>query len=171
MNRNGTHGLDQQHIDWNVELRRIERQFDGLPPEPSASVMKARKEMEKRAKAEADARVARLGSALRLSLVASLSTALYWWPYGTRCGPALAGLVAAMAMVAVGGVWTAVHSWRHRLAANHAVAVALFVAGLALVAAQVLSRSGYARIAGIDGTEWNCPATGAAVATATHATF
>ena len=159
MNRNGSHGLDQQHIDWNVELRRIERQFDGLPPEPSASVVKARKEAEKRAKAEAVARLARLGSMLRLSLVASLATALYWWPYGARCGPELAGLVGAMSMVAVGGLWTAAHSWRYRLAANHAVAVTLFIAGLALVAAQVLARTGYARITGVEGTGWSCPAT------------
>ena len=159
MNRNGSHGLNQQHIDWNVELRRIERQFDGLPPEPSASVVKARKEAEKRAKAEAEARLALLGSTLRLALVASLATALYWWPYGAQCGPELAGLVGAMSMVVVGGLWTAAHSWRHRLAANHALAVALLVAGLALVAAQVLSRTGYARITGVDGTAWSCPAT------------
>ena len=35
-------------IDWNVELRKIEREYDGLPPEPSANALRARRAAELR---------------------------------------------------------------------------------------------------------------------------
>ena len=145
-----------EQIDWNTELRKIERQFDGLPPLPSASVIKARKERERRAREEVEARLARVGAAGRLLLVATLAGALWWWPYATACGIDLAALLGAEAMIVVGGAWAAVHAWRHRLAASHTLAIALLVTGLALVSAQVLPRIGVATVAGVEGTRWRC---------------
>ena len=156
MNRNGNHALNKQHVDWNVELRRIERQFDGLPPEPSASVVKARKEREQRLREQVERRVAMISGGARLLLVASLVVALQWWPYGASCGPSLAGFLAAVSLVAVGGLWAGWYSWRHRLAIHHVLAMLLVVTGLALVAAQVLPRLGYATVVGVEATSWTC---------------
>ena len=148
-------------IDWNLELRKIERQYDGLPPEPSASVVKARKAREQRQREQVEARVAQFGAVARLVLVATLVTALYWWPYATRCGLDLAALLVAQSMVIVGGLWAAAYAWRHRLAACHAVALLLLLAGLVLVSAQLLPRAGWVTIVGIEATEWRCVATSA----------
>lgn len=162
MNRNGSHSLSQQHIDWNVELRKIERQFDGLPPAPSIAVQKARKEREQREKQAVEARVTQLSALARLLLVVTLTAALPWWPYATGCGPGVAALVAAYGMVAVGGLWVATYAWRHRLAASHALALAFVLAGLVLVASQVLPRAGYVTIRGVEASGWSCPMTGTA---------
>jgi hypothetical protein len=34
-------------VDWNAELRKIEHEFDGLPPEPSAAQLKAKRAAER----------------------------------------------------------------------------------------------------------------------------
>lgn len=143
-------------IDWNTELRTIARQYDGLPPELSPMEARARKAAETREREKVAQRFAALGAIARLLLVASLLGALYWWPYATGCGGGLIGLLAAQAMVVVGGLWTAVFSWRHRLAASHTLALGFVLAGLVLSAAQVLPRLGYVTVAGVDGTQWRC---------------
>ncbi|HET7459546.1 MAG TPA: hypothetical protein VFJ74_17980 [Gemmatimonadaceae bacterium] len=143
-------------IDWNVELRKIEREFDGLPPEPSPSALRAQKEAELRARQRAAQRVALAGAWARLILVAALAGALWWWPNAHACDLDLAGFLAAEAMVVVGGLWIAAFTWRHRLAFSHGVALALFVAGLSLVAVQVLPRLGYATVAGVNASGWRC---------------
>jgi hypothetical protein len=146
-------------IHWSRELRKIEREFDGLPPEPpppSPAELKARRRAERRARELAEERLAVLGTHARVMLVATLAGALYWWPYSSDCGGGLAGFVGAQCMIVVGGVWCAVASWRNRLAASHAVAVALLVTGVALIAAQVLSRLGLVSIAGLHATQWRC---------------
>jgi hypothetical protein len=157
------------HIDWKVELRKIEREFDGLPAMPSPAVIKARRERELREKEAVDARVAQLSALARLSLVIALTASLPWWPYATRCGPGVVALLGAYGMVAIGGLWVATYSWRHRLAASHALALAFLMAGLVLVASQVLPRMGWARITGVDASGWSCavasaPTTGGPVA-------
>lgn len=145
-------------IDWNTELRTIARQYDGLPPEPSPMEVRARKAAEARERDKNAQRFAVLGASLRLLLVASLLGALHWWPYRTACGGGLIGLLSAQGMVMVGGLWTAVFTWRHRLAASHTLALGLVLAGLAVSSAQVLPRLGYATVAGIGGTQWRCAA-------------
>ena len=143
-------------IDWNLELRKIEREYDGLPPLPSPTAQRAQKAAEQRVREQAERRIAVLAAGARLILVASLVAALAWWPYATDCGADLAGFLGAQAMIVVGGVWSAVFAWRHRLATSHTIALVLVLIGLALVAAHVLPRLGYATIAGIDATGWRC---------------
>jgi hypothetical protein len=143
-------------IDWTRELRRIEREYDGLPPEPSAAVVKARRAAEQRAREESERRRAGIGVLARLALVSSLFAALWWWPYAADCGVGLAGLVGAESMIAVGGLWTALFAWRHRLGAGHVVALLLLVAGTVLVSAEVLTRQGYVKIAGVEAAGWSC---------------
>jgi hypothetical protein len=151
------HGAEyMEAIDWNRELRKIEREYDGLPPEPSASVAKARKAAEQRARDEAERKRARLGVSLRLGLVLSLLVALWWWPYATACGVELVAFVGAESMIAIGGLWTAVYAWRHRIGFGHTIALVLLMTGMTLVAMQVLPRTGYVTIVGVETTRWAC---------------
>lgn len=143
-------------IDWNRELRAIERQYDGLPPERSPAQVRAQRKAERRAREEAEQRMAIVGTRARVILVASLLAALYWWPYAANCGGGLAAFVGAQFMIVVGALWCAAISWRNRLVASHTAALALLVVGLALVAAQVLPRLGYVSVAGIHTTAWRC---------------
>lgn len=151
-------------IDWNVELRKIEREFDGLPPEPSPNALRAQKAAELRARQLAAERLALVGAWARLLLVVALGVALYWWPYAHACDLRLAAFLGAQAMVAVGGLWVAAFTWRHRLAASHSLALVVLAAGLLLVAAQVLPRLGYATVAGVRADHWRCAAGEAAAA-------
>lgn len=149
-------------IDWNTELRKIEREYDGLPPEPSPTELRERRAAERRLEEEAAAeqRVAVVGASMRLVLVASLLTALWWWPYAAHCGPGLLGLLATQCMVVVGGVWVATYTFRYRLAVGHTAALLLVLTGLVLVGAQVLPHFGYVRIVGMPVAHWQCPAAG-----------
>ena len=96
-----------------------------------------------------------IATVARIGLTASLLVALYWWPYATRCGFGLAGLLTAQSMVAFGGASSALYTWRHRQGAAHLIALALVAAGLALVAVQLLPRMGGATIPGVSGA-WSC---------------
>lgn len=145
-------------IDWNVELRKIEREYDGLPPEPSPAELRAQRAAEARAREEAERSLAVFGAMLRLLLVGLLLGALWWWPYATGCGSGLAALLAAQTMVVVGGLWAAVYTFRHQLPTSHAMALLFLFTGLALLAAQVLPRLGYVTITGMPAMHWRCVA-------------
>jgi hypothetical protein len=66
------------------------------------------------------------------------------WPYLHSCGLPLLEYLGAVAMVMVAGAWIAVASWELRHAPSHILALALLLWGIALAAAQVLPRIGYA---------------------------
>ena len=143
-------------IDWNTELRAIEREFDGLPPEVSLAEQRALKSAERRALKRSEERRAAFATRARVVFVAVLLGALYWWPYANGCGAGLAAYVGAQCMIVVGAFWGAMASWRNRLVASHTAALMLLVAGLALVAMQVLPRLGYVSITGFHATHWRC---------------
>ncbi|MFL5562533.1 MAG: hypothetical protein ACJ79K_13760 [Gemmatimonadaceae bacterium] len=128
-------------VDWKSKLREIEREYDGLPPEPSPSKVRARKTAEQAALA----RVSRRWVIVRVVLVLALSVAIVFWPYEARCGFPLAGYLAAIATVALGGIWIAVLSWHHRMPVSHAISMLVLVWGLAIFARETLPRIGYAR--------------------------
>ncbi|HEY0996342.1 MAG TPA: hypothetical protein VGD77_10165, partial [Gemmatimonadaceae bacterium] len=86
-----------------------------------------------------------LGVLARLVLATALGVGVLFWPYASRCGPGLAGYLAAVGAVAVGGAWSAVWSWRHRAAKAHLLSLLLVLWGLSLAAIEVLPRVGYAK--------------------------
>ena len=145
-------------IDWDVELRKIEREYDGLPPEPSIARLRAERAALLRKQEEAVTRRALLGAWARLLLVGALAASLYWWPYGRACGVPLGAFLAATVMVTLGGLWIAAHTWRYRLATSHTVALTLLVGGLALVASEVLPRTGVATVRWVNAAGWACDA-------------
>lgn len=87
----------------------------------------------------------KLGVWARLAVVAILSAAILWWPYGKSCGLGLATYLVATAMIIVGGLWVVACTWTCRMARTHAIAMLVALWGVGLIAAEVLPRIGYAR--------------------------
>ena len=132
--------------DWSVQLKKIEREFEGLPPEPSPALVKMQSEEQRRTQERAMQRKSFIGSMARLLLVLALGVALYMWPYENSCGTGLLGYLGVEAMMFIGGFWVAVTTWRARLAKTHTVSLLVMLASLTLMAAEVLPRVGYAKV-------------------------
>ena len=131
-------------IDWKTELRKIEREMAGLPPERSPEELRAEREATRREQDRRAARRAVHGTAARLLLVLGLAAALPFWPYAARCGARLGVLGAAIATLLLAAVWVAACAWRRRLPRTYAVTLLLVLWALALGAREVLPRVGYA---------------------------
>lgn len=132
-------------IDWNTELRKIEREYSGLPPEPSPAQARMKREMEKAASERKAQRRGQLGVYVRLVPVLALGASLLLWPYPSRCGMPLAAYLGAIAAAALGALWLLALTWKWRMPITHLLAMAL-VAWAALVAGrELLPRVGYAK--------------------------
>lgn len=140
-------------IDWNVELKKIEREFDGLSSPDAGRTSRAgvRRSQQPRA-----SEATPLGVALRVVLVLALGAAVLFWPYPRACGVDLIAYLVALATLAIGGLWTVFWSWRHRMALAHTVSMLMIVWALALAAAQVLPRIGYAKVDPTRPPTWWC---------------
>jgi hypothetical protein len=144
---------------WSTQLKKIEREFNGLPPEPSAAFKKLQSEEERRAQERAQQRVAMFGAGARLILVFALFGALTIWPYANDCGWGLFGYIGAEVVIVAGGLWVAFTTWRARLPKMHTVSLLTVLAGLILIAAQVLPRTGYASVDPKQPPQLWCPET------------
>lgn len=156
--------------DWSTQLKKIEREFDGLPPEPSLAYKKLQSEEERRAKERAAQRVALIGVTARLILVAAVGVALLFWPYDKTCGLGLFGFLGAEAVIVIGGIWIGITTWRARLPRMHLVSIVIGLAGLILIAADVLPRIGYAAVDAKSPPSFACPDTPAPTTPTTPAT-
>ena len=145
--------------DWSVKLKKIEREFEGLPPEPSPAFKKMQSEEERRAQERAQQRAAMIGASARLILVFMLFGALTIWPYANECGMGLFGYVGTEAVIVAGGLWVAFTTWRARLAKMHALSLLIILVGLGLIAAEVLPRTGYANVDPKNPPQLWCPDT------------
>ena len=143
-------------INWALELRKIEREYDGLPPEPSAAEVRQRREAERKERERQDAVAASFGVYFRLTLVVCLAVSLAAWPYDVSCGAMLYGYLATVLVLILGGTWTAVATFRHRLAWRHLIALTVIFWGFVLGAAEVLPRIGYAIPTPRHGADWSC---------------
>jgi hypothetical protein len=156
--------------DWSTQLKKIEREFSGLPPEPSPAFKKLQSEEERRAQERAKQRVAMLGAWARLILVFALFGALIVWPYANDCGGGLFGYIGAKAVIVAGGLWVAFTTWRARLAKMHALSLLIILVGLILIAADVLPRTGYATVDPKHPPQLWCPETTTAAPSTTSTT-
>lgn len=143
-------------IDWTAQLKKIERQFDGLPPEPGESDPRAQRETRRRSQQRMAAGEGIFGAGSRVVLALSLGLAINAWPYNRACGVGLAGYLAAAAFIVAAGFWATVGSWRSRAPKLHAMALLVIAWGMVLIAAQVLPRVGYARTEPGNGPAWRC---------------
>src|SRR5476651_1565311 len=80
---NPSHRVDAavSEIDWNVELRKVEREFDGLPPALSPAEVRAKLAAEREELRKQNATGNAVVTWARLLLVVSLIVALKSWPY------------------------------------------------------------------------------------------
>jgi hypothetical protein len=143
-------------IDWSAQLKKIERQFDGLPTPPTEADLRLQRENERREQLRKLKRDEIFGAASRIVLVLSLSLAINAWPYDRACGAGLLGYLAAAAAIVAGGVWAIVGTWHSRAPKLHAVAILAMAWGTVLLAAQVLPRVGYTNLDLRSRPTWRC---------------
>ena len=146
-------------IDWKAELRKYEREFDGLPPEPTPDQLRAQRLASIAQKEREERDAAAFKTWVRLLLVVALAGSLHLWPYARDCGVGLGLYLAAETAIAIGGVWVAVHAWIHRLGRTHALAFVMVLWGMGRVAVDVLPRVGYARVNATYPPAWSCAGT------------
>lgn len=143
-------------IDWNVELRKIEREYDGLPPVPSNGELRARRAAEQRDQDRRHQTTALIGAWLRLILVVALAAALPWWPYPHRCGLELGAYASSIVLVPCASMWLAGCTWQRRLARTHVLSIALLVYGLGFAALRYVPRLGHADPTLVAPVAWRC---------------
>jgi hypothetical protein len=137
--------------DWDAELKKIDKQLESMSDSaliPAAPTPKGAAPPNAAAQAQVAAERAGTrtwGAFLRLALATALGVGILFWPYETRCGVGLAGYLAAVGAVALGGLWSSVWTWKHRTARAHVLSLLLVVWGLVLGALEVLPRVGYAK--------------------------
>ena len=150
-------------INWAVELRKYEREFEGLPPEPepvrrpSRTQIRLEKIKEITAKQRFQERLSLYGVWARLFLIASLALSLFWWPYGQRCGFPLVAFLISNTMVIVGGLSLSVRTWRDRMPWPFAGSTLFVVVAWTAIALHTLPRLGYAPLGGAS-AGWSCVA-------------
>lgn len=145
--------------DWDAELKKIDRQLESMSdaaliPAPAKGAPPAARE----AVAAERASTRTWPAFVRLALASALAVGVLFWPYSSECGAGLAGYLAAVGAVALGGAWSSVWTWRHRTARAHVLSLVLVVYGLVLGAIEVLPRVGYARAEAGRPTAFACAA-------------
>lgn len=144
-------------INWNIEIRKIVREYDGLPPERSRTQIRLERIREIVARDRFNERLAVIGFWVRFALVAVLTIALFWWPYGHRCGfPLIAFLLANMTAI-VAALTLAVQTWRERMLRPFILSAIFAATAWTVIAVHTLPRFGYAPV-GETNTAWSCPA-------------
>ncbi len=156
--------------DWDKELAKIDKQLGSLSDEqllgPTTPALPPGKPSGKPSgkPATAAAPIA-MGEPsatkawavyARLTISVALGVAMMFWPYPARCGPGLAGYLAAVVAVVGSGVWSAVWTWRHRAPKSHALSLLLILWGLVLGSMEVLPRVGYAKPDARHPASWAC---------------
>jgi hypothetical protein len=143
-------------IDWKAELRKYEREFDGLPPEPTPGELRAQRLASIAQKEREERDAAAFKAWVRLLLVVVLAGSLHLWPYARDCGAGLGFYLAAETAITIGGVWVAIYTWTHQLGRTHALAFVMALWGMGLLAVEVLPRVGYARVNATHPPTWSC---------------
>lgn len=142
--------------DWDRELKRIEREFEGGSADPIIRLDNSRKAADRHAKDQRKARGGALAVWVRLFLVVALAVGMYFWPYARACGVGLFGYMGAATLVGAGSLWVSASSWQARLVRAHAVSMLMLIVALALLASQILPRVGYAKVDAAQTPVWMC---------------
>lgn len=142
--------------DWDRELKRIEREFEGGSADPIIRLDNSRKAAGRQVKDQRKAGNGALAVWVRLFLVVALAVGMYFWPYARACGVGLFGYMGAASLVGAGSLWVSASSWQARLVRAHAVAMLMLIIALALLASQILPRVGYAKVDPAQAPEWLC---------------
>jgi hypothetical protein len=144
-------------INWNAELRKIVREFDGLPPERTRTQVRLEKIREIAKREAFNERLSIMGLWTQLALVGALATSLFWWPYGRDCGYPLVAFLVSHLMVLIGGSAILLRGWRDRMAFPFTGAAVFIMISWTVIALHALPRMGYSGVRG--GTAyWTCVA-------------
>lgn len=147
--------------DWEKELAKIDRQLGSLSddqllgPTPvvlpgkagaaAAPPVKTGKSAPAAVRSGEPAGTKSWAVYARLIISVALGVAMIVWPYPARCGPGLAGYLAAVVVVITSGIWSAIWTWRHRASHAHSLSLLLILWGLVLGSMEILPRVGYAK--------------------------
>ena len=142
--------------DFDAEMKKIDRKLESMSDEALLPTPRKATPAAQAAVAEQRRTTSTFGVMARLLLVTLLGGAMLFWPYDARCGLGLAAYLGATAVVALGGVWSAVWSWRHRAARAHVLSLLILLWGIVLAATEVLPRVGYARPTAAHPPVWSC---------------
>jgi hypothetical protein len=142
--------------NWDRELKRIEREFDSGAGDPFIRLEPSRKPAERQVSGPRRTSPSALAVWGRLLLVIALAIGMYYWPYARVCGFGLYAYMGAAILIGAGALWAATSSWQARMARAHGASMLLFILALALVAAQVLPRVGYANVDSSQPPAWSC---------------
>jgi hypothetical protein len=142
--------------DWDKEMKKIDKQLESISDDALIPTPGAKAPAEKARVAEVQKSTTTFGVFARLVLAVILGLAMLFWPYSVRCGPGLFAYLFASAMVGVGGVWSAVWTWRHRSSQAHVLSLLLVVWGLVLAGLEILPRVGYAFPTAAHPATWTC---------------
>jgi hypothetical protein len=77
---------------------------------------------------------------MRVGLSLALGVGMLVWPWPHPCGWGLVWYLIGATVVTVGGVWSALTSWKRRLGIAHTLSIILMIWGLALAGRQLLPR-------------------------------
>jgi hypothetical protein len=132
--------------DWDKELAAVDKAIQKMkaplnpppastPSSPRQPVIPAPRE---------HPRGGRVATWLRVILVLLLGAAAPFWPYPRQCGLNLFLYLGVIALVVIAGIWGAGSSWNRRMGLPHVLSILTIIWGLALIAAEVLPRIGYA---------------------------
>ena len=144
--------------DWDRELKRIEREFEGGSADPIIRLDNSRRAADRHPKDQRKARTGALVVWVRVALVVALAVGMYFWPYARACGFGLYSYMGAATLLGTGSLWAATSSWQARLARAHAAAMIMLIVALALLATQILPRIGYAKVDATNPPRWGCSA-------------
>ncbi len=142
--------------DWDKEMKKIDKQLESISDDALISTSSAKAPAEKAKVAAVQRTTSTFGVFARLMLAVALGLGMLFWPYSARCGPGLFAFLFASGMVVVGGVWSAVWTWRHRSAQAHVLSLLLIVWGLVLAGLEILPRTGYATPTAQHPATWMC---------------
>ena len=142
--------------DWDREMREVDRLLAKLP---AADVKPAPRRSDPTvprpavAASTPAAPPSAFGTWVRVILGVLGGAGMTQWPYTHGCGLWLLGYLVGVTAVAAAGVWSAIASWKARLAFAHVLSLLLIIWGLLLAGREVLPRVGYAKSEAV----WFCP--------------
>ena len=129
--------------DWDAEMRKIDQQLASIPSQASQPARGQPQGGGTAPQPQGRPETSTFGVMARLGLACVLGVAIYFWPYGARCGIGLAGYLGAVTTLIVAGVWSSIWTWRHRAAKAHMVSLLLLTWGLVLLGFASLYREGF----------------------------
>ena len=139
--------------DWDKDLAAVDKAIESWKATTPGTSPTAPKQTPVVVAKATEPRKGAMATWLRVLLVLAFAVAVPFWPYPRACGINLFLYMGVITLLVVAGLWGAANSWGRRLGKAHVLSLLTVVWGLALLAAEVLPRIGYAA----QHAQWMCP--------------